>query len=166
MLVLLFGLLNTPSRTVIAQARGSRVDTLVASIPMNTRLRVLTREFQPVEYRLATKRSTAVGLYMPGRERPLSLAQVDSLWVHVNMTEKVSGIGSIVMGVGGAVALSSTVCERGCVSQTRMDAVLLGGAVGVLVGAAIGAVIGASLDTWHLRYARAGPVDTPPPAQP
>lgn len=92
----------------------------------------------------------ALWLHDQPRDRQVSIAEIDSLWVGRSHATTGALVGSLIGLVAGAVAVSGKACQLG-------DSACLNGAYAestgiTLGGMLLGALIGSGTRSWQLRF--------------
>jgi hypothetical protein len=92
----------------------------------------------------------ALWLHVQPRDRQVTIAQIDSVWVSRNHATTGALVGGLIGGGVGAVAASGKTCQLGdgaCLTGAYLESVVI-----TLGGALLGALVGSGTRSWQLRF--------------
>lgn len=95
-------------------------------------------------------RDGALWLYDQPRDRQVSIADIDSVWVGRDHATTGALVGGLIGLVAGAVAVSGKTCQLGdsaCLSGAYLESAGI-----TLGGILLGALIGSRTRSWQLRF--------------
>ena len=132
-----------------ARVKDARV--VLFSVPLGSRIRILTVGQTIVEGRLAARSDTGIVVGRGSDSSRASIARIATIWRPASNVKPAAITGGLAGGALGALAfgvLSAGLCEANC-RGAWADGAAVGGLWGAGLGAAIGIAVGAITHHWE-----------------
>lgn len=137
----------------LADSATSIKADLLADLDAGVRLRLHAEgRDDPLEGTLVGLNGSTASINVRERVEPVSLDEVDAIWVWDGKAGKGALIGAAVVGLGGALVLgmfAQGLCDKADCGGAWVEGAAPGAGLGLLVGGAAGALIGFAASDWE-----------------